>query len=141
MKEEKSDQDLYNELSLYTLQHNDPAFIHQYMVDTYAAQYADKNTKPITTAFALMGLYLHLEKNYSGKEVQKAHMQMGKKKREWPRFQFPKERGQITVADVLKAKPGISRDKMINKWSYSVWRAWSENQTKIAYWLKSELNI
>ena len=127
----KTDQEKYNELALYTLQHKDPSFIHQYIVDAYAAQHADKNTKPITLTFALVGLYLHMEKNYSGREVQLAHIKMAKVKREWPEFSFPRDRGDITIDDVLKAEPGIQRDEMINKWSKSAWIAWSNNKQKI----------
>lgn len=65
----QSDQEAFNELSYYTLSHGDPAFIHQYIVDAYAAQHADEKSKPITVAFALIGLYLHIEKHYSGKQV------------------------------------------------------------------------
>jgi hypothetical protein len=31
--------ELYNELAFYTLSHPDPAFLHQHVVDAYAAQY------------------------------------------------------------------------------------------------------
>ncbi len=141
MTKQKSDQDLYDELSLYTLSHSDSSFIHQYIVDAYAAQHAGENTKPITLAFALMGLYLHIEKSYSGKEIQNAHMQMGKTKKEWPTFDFPRHRGDVTVLDVLETKSGIDRDQMINEWSDSVWQSWIENHEEVADWLQSELNI
>lgn len=141
MTGQNSDQDLYNELSLYTLQHRDLSFIHQYIVDAFMAQNANEKTKPIAIAFALIGLYLHLEKGYSGREVQLAHMQMGKSKKEWPKFSFPKYRGEITISDVLKAKPGTKRDQMINKWSESVWKSWSNNRHKIIELVQVELHI
>jgi hypothetical protein len=59
--------DLYDQLSLYTLSHADPSFIHQHVVDAFAAQHADDRTKPITLTFALVGLYLHAERGFSGK--------------------------------------------------------------------------
>jgi hypothetical protein len=37
----QSEQDLYNELAFYTLALGDPAFIHQNIVDAFAAQHAD----------------------------------------------------------------------------------------------------
>jgi len=77
----KPDRELYNELACHTLAHGDPSFIHQYIVDAYAAQHADEKTKPIGLAFALVGLYLHIERHYSGKEVQRAHMKLAKKKK------------------------------------------------------------
>jgi hypothetical protein len=36
--------------------HRDPSFIHQYVVDAFAAQQADEQTKPMKLTFALVGL-------------------------------------------------------------------------------------
>jgi hypothetical protein len=66
--------DLYHELSCYTLAHPDPSFIHQHIVDAYTAQHARETTKPIALVFALIGLYLHVEKNFTGRQVQRFHM-------------------------------------------------------------------
>ena len=76
-----ADEDLYHELCAYTLAHPSPAFIHQHVVDAFAAQRATEQTKPIGLTFALAGLYLHVEKGFSGKQVQRAHMDMGRRKR------------------------------------------------------------
>jgi len=136
-----TDQKAYNEVSYYTLSHSDPSFIHQYIVDAYAAQHADEKSKPIYLAFALIGLYLHNEKGYSGKEVQRAHMQLAKEKKQWPTFILPVNRGDIAVIDVLHAAPGIERDEAIQQWSASAWEAYHESHAKIADWLKGELNF
>src|SRR5437762_13393080 len=56
---------LFHELCYYTLSHNDRSFIHQVVVDAYAAQTADETSKPIGVAFALLGLYLHHERGYT----------------------------------------------------------------------------
>jgi hypothetical protein len=136
-----SDQDAYYELTCYTLVHSDPAFIHQYVVDAYAAQHADEHSKPISVAFALAGLYLHLERQYSGKAVQQAHMQLARKKKTWPRFTLPACRGAMTVADVVRATPGVARDEAIHRWSASVWTAWSASHEQVAEWVKEELKI
>lgn len=132
-------EEAYDELAFYTLSHSDPAFIHQYVVDAFAAQYADENTKPIKVAFALMGLYLHLQKGYTGREVQLAHMQVAKKKQEWPVFELPVERGAITSFDVLKAEPGLERDQSIEMWMRSVWDAWKSSHAKVSAWVDSAL--
>ena len=49
----------------YTLAHPDAAFIHQHIVDAFTAQTANRDSKPIAVAFALIGLGLYLEKNYT----------------------------------------------------------------------------
>jgi len=139
MKKEKSEQEAYYELSCYTQTHPDPSFIHQYAVDAFAAQHADENTKPITLAFALIGLYLHIEKNFSGREVQIAHVNLAKHRKQWPKFHLPDLRGKITVYDVLDAPKGPERDEAICKWSVSVWEAYSESHKKVADLVQNEL--
>ncbi len=120
---EQPNQDLYNELAYYTLAHPDPSFIHQLVVDAYTAQNADGSTKPIAIAFALIGLYLHLEKGYSGRQVQQAHMRLANRNKRWPSIVLPSHRGDITAANVLAAPPGPDRDQMIERWCRSVWDA------------------
>ncbi len=136
---QKPEQEIYYELSYYTISHPSPLFIHQHVVDAYAAQYADENTKPITLAFALIGLYLYIERNYSGKEVQKVHMQLAKKRKQWPVFDQPKQRGEVTISDVLAAPPGRERDEAIRIWCASVWEAYSENHKRIIDLVRIEL--
>ncbi|HYW36510.1 MAG TPA: DUF5946 family protein [Terriglobales bacterium] len=136
-----TDQELQNELSFYTLAHPSPAFIHQHIVDAYAVQKADDTTKPITIVFALLGLYLHVEKNFTGKQVQKAHMQLAKHRREWFRPPLPDDRGTIVVADVVAAAPGPQRDAMIHNWCVSVWEACGAARQRIVELAKNELGV
>jgi Family of unknown function (DUF5946) len=124
-------QEKYYDLSYYTLAHPDPRFIHQHIVDAYTAQTANQDTKPIGITFALIGLYLYLEKNYTGKQVQMAHMALATRKREWPTFDLPESKGEITVADVLNEPAGEKRDAMIRTWCASVWQAYSDSHEKV----------
>jgi hypothetical protein len=125
--------ELFHELSFYTLEHPDKAyFIHQHIVDAYTAQHADEHTKPVALCFALAGLYLFAEHNFTGRQVQLAHMEMAKKKREWPRIELPEERGRITVNEVLAAAPGTERDEMIREWSRDVWLCYWHLSDEIA---------
>jgi len=128
----KNEQEMYNELVYYTLSLGDEEFIHQHIVDAFGAQIANKNTKPIGICFALAGLYLHLEKNYTGRQVQLAHMQMAKRRKNWPALEIPDFRGNITIADVLNTKPGEERKEMIHKWCISAWRAYQESHDIVA---------
>jgi hypothetical protein len=132
-------QQQYDELSLYTLSHPDPAFIHQYAVDTFAAQVADQDTKPITLAFALIGLYLHIERNVTGRNIQHMHMLLARHRKQWPTFELPADRGEITVSTVLDAPPGAERDEMINTWSATVWQAYRASRASVAALLRAEL--
>lgn len=123
---------LKDELSFYTLSRGDAFFIHQLLVDAYAAQHATADSKPITTAFALIGLYLFVERGFSGKNVQRAHVRLAKRRRRWPRFQSPESRGALTVADVLRARSEDARDQAIKQWARSVWAAWNKKRVQIA---------
>jgi hypothetical protein len=137
-----SSQDQFNEVSFYTLAHADTIyFIHQHIVDAYQAQMADSNTKPIALTFSLAGLYLFLEKNYSGRQVQQAHMKLAQNKKAWPQFELPKNRGEITVATVLAATPGKERDLMIRKWCESVWQAYKSSHQTIASLVNKDLGV
>jgi Family of unknown function (DUF5946) len=136
-----SDQELYNELAFYTLAHPDPAFIHQNVVDAFAAQHADESSKAIYIVFALIGLYLCVEKNFTGKQAQKAHMQLAKTRRQYARPPLPVDRGAIGIRDVLAAPPGRARDDMIHKWCISAWEAWKDSREQIAALAKSELGV
>ena len=132
--------DAYNQLCGYTLAHGGAAFIHQHVVDAFAAQCADEHSKPIGVTFALVGLYLHVERAYTGRQVQRAHMQLARRKRSWPTFVLPRERGAITARTVMNAPEGLERDKAIDDWCVSVWHAFAGNrQTVVA--LLSEYGI
>lgn len=134
----KTPQELYYDLSYFTLSLDDSEFIHQHIVDAFTAQQATEKTKPITITFALAGLYLYLEKNFTGKEVQNAHIQMAKKRKHWPTFDLPKVRGEITVSDVLDV-PITERKIMIRTWCDSVWNAYKDNHEKIKNIIESAL--
>jgi hypothetical protein len=118
-----AEQDAFAELCCYTLAHGDRSFIHQHVVDAFAVQLADAQTKPIAITFGLIGLYLHIEKQFSGRQVQRVHMLLAQRKRPWPVFHLPRDRGAITVAEVLAAPAGPERDKAIDAWCSSVWQA------------------
>jgi hypothetical protein len=125
------DQDAYDELCAYTLTHSDPAFIHHCVVDAYAAQHASSQSKAITTVFALIGLYLQIERAYSGRQVQLAHMRLARKRKQWPTFTPPPARGAMTVQDVLQAPPGKARDAAIRAWCTAVWECWGSSHAHV----------
>jgi len=115
------------ELSAYTLGHGDSAFLHQHVVDAYAAQHHGEGTARIRIAFALIGLFLTFERGRTGREVQRAHMKLGKVKREWPRFEAPEGRAVLTVVDVMAADAGPARDDVLMRWARGVWMCWSDS--------------
>ena len=136
----KTAQEQFDELSFYTLSHPDMVyFIHQHAVDVFQAQQATKASKPIGIVFSLIGLYLYLEEGYTGRQIQQAHMRLAQSKSDIPPIELPKERGSITVSDVLKAEPGQSRDVMIRAWCASVWEAYTSAHQVIIDYTQSKL--
>ena len=137
MPDRASEEDVYHELCAYTLQHGDAAFIHQHVVDAFALQRATGLTKPIGVAFSLARLYLHVEKGFSGRQVQRAHMQIARVKRTVADLRLPDDRGSLTVFDVMGMDPpGVRRDELIDAWSASVWRAFAANRSAVIEFLR-----
>ena len=119
----------YDEVYVYTM--GRPRFILQHVVDAFAAQTANEETKAITVTFALAGLYLHVERQFTGRQVQLAHQQLACRKRDWPTVHLPTDRGTMTVYDVLAAPVGAERDNAISAWCQSVWTAFRDNRPAI----------
>jgi len=136
-----SEQELFDELCFYTLAHGDPAFIHENSADAWRAQHAGESTKPMAVIFAVMGLYLYIEKGFTGKQVQLAHMRMARRRRSWPDLPLPTMQANITVADVVAAEPGAPRDNMIHQWCAAVWETWHDSRPQIAALAKAELDV
>lgn len=115
----------------YTLSLGDAFFLHQLAVDAYAASHASGRASRITVAFALIGLCLFVERGYSGRRVQLAHMQLARRRREWPQFEGPAEAPSMTVADVLDASHGEARDEAIRAWARAVWAGWRTEHERV----------
>jgi Family of unknown function (DUF5946) len=124
----------YDEVYVYTM--GRPGFILQHVVDAFAVQTAEENSKPLVVVFGLVGLYLHLEKQFSGRAVQEAHVKLGRRKREWPKISLPMDRGSMTVVDVLAAPAGPERDKAVDNWCQSVWASFGGNRQTIVALLR-----
>ena len=128
-----TEEERYHALCAYTLEHarRDPSFLHQHVVDAYAAQHAAPDSKPIGVAFSLIGLCLHVERGFTGKQVQQVHMRLAQRKRVWPSFPLPKDRGSMTCMDVLARPEGPQRNEAISAWCRSVWDAFAEAQPSV----------
>jgi len=121
----------YDELCAYTLTRGDAGFVHQHVVDAWMAQHADDTTRPIGVAFALVGLYLHVERGLTGRQVQRVHMALARPGRDWPAFPPPPERGSFTARHVMAAPAGPARDRAIDEWCASVWEAWHDRRESV----------
>jgi hypothetical protein len=124
-------QDLCDELFAYTLTRDRSEFVHQYVVDAYAAQHISKETKPVKIAASLIGLYLSAERRYTGRQVQLAHIALGNKMKSWPRFEAPEKQTRLTISDPLNVPPGPERDELIRQWGHAVWGMWRERHAEV----------
>ena len=129
--------DAFHELCAHTLGLRDAAFIHQHVVDAYAAQTATSATKPITLAFALTGLCLRLDPGFTGRAVQRAHMRLAARKRVWPTFTLQIDRGALTAAEVPATAPGAERAQAIDAWCAAVWAAYGASHAAVAEFLRA----
>jgi uncharacterized protein DUF5946 len=131
-----SEQDAYNMLCAYTLNRRDAKFIHQHVVDAFLAQHADERTKPMGLTFALLGLYLFVERGFTGKQVQRVHVELARQKRAWLMFTIPADRGAISAVEVMHAAEGPERDRAIHAWCASVWAAFAAKRETLVELLR-----
>jgi hypothetical protein len=136
MRAMSSEAEAYDELRCYTLGLQDAQFVHQHVVDAWTAQHADRDTRPIALTFALVGLYLLAERGLSGREVQRVHTQLARRRENWPVFPLPAARGSITVVEVLETAPGAARAAAIHAWCASVWAAYAASHAAVAQLLE-----
>ncbi len=137
----RSCQQMCDELYAYTLTLGDSEFIHQHVVDAYAAQHSTADTKPINQCAALIGLYLFAERSYTGRQVQQAHMALGNKMKQWKLFELPGQRALLTVVDPLHDEQGSKRDERIKQWARAVWAMWSEHHSVVESWARERLRV
>jgi hypothetical protein len=131
MPDETPEVEAYHHLSAYTLTLGDIEFSHQHVVDAWAVQHATPSSKTIGVFFGLAGLYLHLERGFNGREVQRAHMTMARTRYTWPALSLPIERGEITAIDVIQTPEGAERATAIDRWCASVWKAFEEHHPEV----------
>jgi hypothetical protein len=73
-----------------------------------------------------------VEKQLSGRQVQRVHRDLARHKHSWPTFALPARRGAMTVLDVVAAPEGPERDRAILAWCSSVWETFrASHQTVI----------
>src|SRR5262245_23168837 len=136
MADAPAELDAYHELCAYTLTLGDTPFVHQHVVDAHAAQSASADSRPITVAFALFGLYLHVERGWSGRQVQLAHVRLARRRKQWPSFGPPPTRAAMTALDVMKAGPGPARAAAIEAWCAAVWESWRGSRDRMVQLLR-----
>jgi hypothetical protein len=123
--------ELYGEVQAATIDDGDLRPYHQRAVDTYLAQHAGGPSSDLGVAFALIGLFLAIERGRSGIEIRREHERLARTRRTWPHLEPPTARGGVTVFDVAIAGSVEERTEAIERWSRSVWAAWSSHHATV----------
>ena len=71
--------------------------------------------------------------------MQRAHMRLANRHKQWPRFPLPEQRGKVTVFDIVAKPPGPERDQAIESWCRSVWEAWPGSHEQVRQLVQLEL--
>jgi hypothetical protein len=96
----------------------------QTYVDSYGAQHVGPRMAPITIAFALNGLYLVLERGWTGLQVREAHGYLANTVDRWPTFTPPEQVGDLTVFDLSMASSPTEHIEILQRWAHMVWASW-----------------
>jgi hypothetical protein len=113
---------------------------HQLSVDTYGAQHADAPSRPISTAFGLIGLHLALEHGWSGTAVRAAHQFLAQRYSTWPSFHRRADGPVLTVADVAGASTPDEHASRVQAWARSVWNSWAPEHLQVRAWAGTALS-
>ena len=63
-------------------------------------------------------------------------MEPARRRRRWPSFPLPADRGGVTARQVMAAPPGPERDRAIDEWCESVWAAFADSHRAVAELLR-----
>ncbi len=119
-------QKLFEEVLAQEYTNPDYGAVHLMAVDCYALQHSEIH-RPHSNAFHLLRLGWMLLRDGDPK-IGKTDLDFKRYARDLRRFPYlepPKDRGNITVADVARAKSAKVHKKTVRAWADCVWRAWS----------------
>ena len=110
--------------------------VHQVFVDAYAAQHAGGSSRREVQAVALclMTLCLVIEHDVDPAEGPSLHKRMVAHRPDFTWLAPPSQHHLLTVADVLAAQNARQHCRLVRKWSYQVWQAWSAHHATIRSW-------
>ncbi len=132
---------LYTEVLTFEMEHLPQlGRYHQLAVDAYGAQHAGAPSPPIATAFGLIGLYLALERGWSGTAVRGAHQYLAQRHSTWPRFRGRADGSVLTVAEVAGAIAPDDHANRVQAWARSVWDSWAPEHPHVGSWADAVLS-
>lgn len=121
---------LYTRILSYEMEH----------LPRLGAQHAGAPSRPISSAFGLIGLYLALEHGWSGTAVRAAHQFLAQRYSTWPSFRRRVDGPVLTVADVAGASTPDEHASRVQAWARSVWNSWAPDHPQIRAWAGTVLS-
>jgi hypothetical protein len=123
----------YGRLSEQTTALTNGAFVHQTAVDAYGVQHC-RPGKAITLVFGLVGLYLVVERERTGRQVQLAHMALAKARVPLPDVALGSAISAGTVVAVLDRIPDVGIRTAVTEWGSRVWDAYAPAHDTVRAW-------
>jgi hypothetical protein len=119
-------------------EYSDPAYArrHRLTVDAYAAQHPGHESPQTiqSVALHLIRLCLVLERGVDVRRATAA-MQAGAARKGHYRWLAPPEAlGDVTVAEVLRARTAEEHVAAVERWARAVWQAWSAHHDTVRGW-------
>lgn len=111
-------------------------FYQQHFYDAYQAEFAGPETKPITLAFALAGLYLAVERGADGRRVQRAHGELAQRKELVPKVSYR----HAEVGFGVEQAAADPSDDSLSRWCRSVWAGYLDQQQVVRVWVDAALD-
>ncbi len=114
--------------------------VHRLTVDAYAVQHPGSTDRQSIQSIGvhLIRLCLFLEHGLTAENANDAMLEAGKYKHTFKWLEPPKSLGNITAADVYKAKNIEEHKSIVRAWAQSTWDAWSKHHDTIRTWLPAQ---
>ena len=109
---------------------------HRLTVDAYAAQHPGRPSPQTVQSVAvhLISLGLVLERGFDPRRATAAIKAAASRKGSFRWLQPPASLGEVTVADVFRARDAAEHLAAVEAWAASVWRAWSAHHDTVRGW-------
>ncbi|MBN1271958.1 MAG: hypothetical protein JXB26_06765 [Candidatus Aminicenantes bacterium] len=114
--------------------------VHRLTVDAYAVQHPGSIDRQSihSVGLHLIRLCLFLEHNLTPENANDAMLEAGKEKHNFIWLKPPGTFGNITAADVAKARDVSEHKKIVRAWAQNAWDAWSVHHNTIRSWLPAQ---
>jgi len=114
--------------------------VHRLSVDSYPVQHPGPPSRQSIQSVGvhLIRLCLFLEYGLSAENANGAILEATKRKHSFVWLEPPVSLGQITVADVVKARSVTAHKNAVRAWAQCAWDAWLPHHDTVRGWLPAQ---